>query len=124
DVGIAGGRLLYPNGKVQHAGMPGGVFGLCTHAWIGEAADATTYQNWAVVHREWSMVTGAVLATRRSLLELIGGFDERFKLDFNDIDLCLRLRMLGYRIVYTPFAELTHYEKGSRGDSVSSGTQL
>jgi GT2 family glycosyltransferase len=124
NVGVAGARLLYPNGTIQHAGIPGGVFDLCTHAWIGLEPAAPTYQNWALVHREWSMVTGAVMATRRSTLEVVNGFDERFRLDFNDVDLCLRLRMLGHQIIYTPFAELTHHEKGSRADFVSSATEL
>ncbi|MBT2321963.1 glycosyltransferase [Variovorax paradoxus] len=124
DVGGVGARLLYPTGQIQHAGMPGGVYGLCTHAWIGEAASAPTYQDWASVHREWSMVTGAVFATRKGLLEEVNGFDERFRLDFNDVDLCLRLRMLGYRIVYTPHAELVHHEKGSRGEASWPGSEL
>lgn len=124
DVGGVGARLLYPDGRIQHAGMPGGVYGLCTHAWIGEQADAPTYQNWALVHREWSMVTGAVFATRKSLLEEVNGFDERLTLDFNDVDLCLRLKMLGYRIVYTPHAELVHHEKSSRGDATWPASEL
>jgi len=124
DVGAVGARLLFPNGTIQHAGMAGGVFDLCAHAWFGEPASAPTYQNWALVHREWSMVTGAVLATRRSVLDLVNGFDERFRLEFNDVDLCLRLRILGYRIVYTPFAELTHFEKASRGDLRPRGSEL
>lgn len=124
DVGGVGARLLYPSGEIQHAGMPGGVFGLCAHAWIGEPAASRTYQDWASVHREWSIVTGAVFATRKSLLEEVNGFDERFRLDFNDVDLCLKLKMLGYRIVYTPHAELIHHEKGSRGDATWPPSEL
>jgi len=124
DVGGVGARLLYPNGTVQHAGIPGGLFGVCAHAWLGMPASAPTYQDWALVHREWSMVTGAVFATRRSLLETVNGFDERFSLEFNDVDLCLRLRLLGYRIVYTPFAELIHHEKASRGERLPPASEL
>lgn len=124
DVGGVGGRLLYPNGTIQHAGMPGGLFDLCAHAWLGQPATAQTYQNWGIVHREWSIVTGALFATRKSILEIVNGFDERFSLEFNDVDLCLRLRMLGYRIVYTPFAELIHYEKASRGEVLPPGSEL
>ena len=61
------------------------------------------------------MVTGAVFATRRSILEEINGFDEVFSLNYNDVDMCLRLKALGYRIVYTPHAELIHLEGASRG---------
>jgi O-antigen biosynthesis protein len=69
------------------------------------------------VHREWSMVTGAVFATRRTLMEELGGFDERFSLEFNDTDLALRLRAAGYRIVSTPFAQMVHTERASRRDT-------
>lgn len=124
DVGGVGARLLYANGTIQHAGMPGGLCDLCAHAWLGQSASAPTYQNWALVHREWSIVTGAVFATRKRVMEIINGFDDRFSLEFNDVDLCLRLRMLGYRIVYTPFAELIHYEKATRGQALPPGSEL
>lgn len=70
------------------------------------------------------MVTGAVFATRRSLLDQVNGFDERFSLEFNDIDLCLRIRNLGYRIVYNPDAEFTHTEKASRGETIPPGQEV
>ena len=124
DVGAVGARLLYANGNLQHAGIPGGLFGMCAHAWLGQPADAPTYQNWALVHREWSMLTGAILATRKSVLEFVNGFDERFRLEFNDVDFCLRLRMLGYRNIYTPFAEMIHYEKASRGELHPRASEL
>lgn len=124
DVGGAGARLLYPDNRIQHAGMAGGPMGACTHVFIGMPAGQPTYLNWADIHREWSMVTGAAFATRRSLLAQIGGFDERLSLEFNDIDMCMRMRMLGYRIVYTPHAELTHFESASRGASYRPGSEV
>jgi len=124
DVGGVGARLLYPDGKIQHAGMAGGVMGSCTHVFIGQQASVATYGGWAEVHREWSMVTGAVFATRKSLLERMNGYDERFTLEFNDIDLCLRMRQMGLRIVYTPFAELTHFESASRGPRRNSPFEI
>ena len=105
EVGGVGARLLYPTDTIQHVGVAAGVFGTWTHAFIGRPALLGSYQNWAEVHREWSIVTGAVFATRKSVLEQANGFDEMFSLDYNDVDLCLRLRLLGYRIIYTPFAE-------------------
>ncbi len=123
-VGGVGARLLYDDGTVQHAGMVGGILGTSVHAWLGRRAGARTYQDWAVVQREWSMVTGAVFATRRGVLEEIGGFDQGFSLEFNDVDLCLKIRTAGYRIVYTPFAEMTHSEKASRAASIPPGEQV
>jgi glycosyltransferase involved in cell wall biosynthesis len=123
SVGGVGGRLYYGNGSLQHAGIfP--AFGTVVHAWLGWPATVSTYQDWALAQREWSMVTGAVFATRRSILEQVNGLDEKFSLEFNDIDLCLRIRNLGYRIVYNPDAQFTHVEKGSRGETVPPGSEV
>ncbi|SEI93632.1 Glycosyltransferase like family 2 [Sphingomonas sp. OV641] len=124
DVGAVGPRLLYDDGTIQHAGIYGGIHGTCVHAWLGAKAGEPTYQNWAITQREVSVVTGAVLATRRSVLELVGGFDERFSLEFNDVDLCLKIRQQGFHIIYNPVAELIHSEKKSRGEIASPGDQL
>ncbi len=124
DVGGVGARLLFPDGRVQHAGMFGGIFGVCAHPWYMEQAEAPTYEGWAQTHRDCSAVTGAVFATRRGPMEAVNGFDERFSLDFNDVDLCFKMRMLGYRIVYTPFAEMTHHEKASRRSEIAPGDQV
>lgn len=115
DVGAVGPLLLYENGTIQHAGVVGGLFGLCAHGWLYRRSTAGSYQDWVLTHREWSMITGAVMATRTAMMERVGGFDERFALEFNDIDLCLRMRAIGARIVYTPHARMIHAEKASRG---------
>ena len=120
SVGGVGARLLFEDGRLQHAGMAPHGTGTA-HLWLGRTRAEGTYQDWALTQREWSMVTGAVFATRRSLLEQLNGFEEGFALEFNDTDLCLRLRMLGYRIVYTPRAEMVHVEKASRGETLPSG---
>ena len=103
--------------------MVGGPFGVFVHAWIGQPADQPTYGDWALVQRDWSAVTGAVFATRRSVLEAVNGFDERFALEYNDVDLCLRLKLAGYRIVQAPDALLVHHEKASRGATPPPGSQ-
>jgi hypothetical protein len=123
DVGGVGARLVFPDGRLQHAGVIGGLFGSAVHGWFGAAPDAPAYQDWPYVQREWSMVTGAVFATRRSAMEAVNGFDPRFTLEFNDLDLCLRMRLMGLRIVYTPFAEMTHREKASRGEAPPESAQ-
>jgi GT2 family glycosyltransferase len=62
-----------------------------------------------------SAVTGACMMMRKSVFEEVNGFDESFKVAFNDVDLCMRIRKAGYLIVFTPYAELYHYESKSRG---------
>jgi O-antigen biosynthesis protein len=124
DVGGVGGRLLYPDGTIQHAGMFGGIYEVCAHPWYLKPQNAKTYCDWAIVQRDCTVVTGALFATRRSVMEAVNGFDEAFTLDFNDVDLCLKMRMLGYRIIYEPFAEMFHHEKGSRGVNFAPGNQV
>lgn len=113
-IGGVGAKLFYDTGVIQHAGIFPSLR-IAVHAWVGMESNAKTYQNWANRQREWSMVTGAVFATRKSMMRKVNGFDERFSLEFNDIDLCLRMRALGYNIAYTPDARFTHTEKASRG---------
>jgi len=123
SVGGVGGRLYYEDGSIQHAGIFPSLRTV-VHAWLGWPADAPTYLDLSICQREWSMVTGAIFATRRSILEKISGFDEQFSLEFNDIDLCLRIRNAGYRIVYNPEVEFTHTEKASRGETIPPGAEV
>ena len=124
DVGGVGARLLFPDGRLQHAGVVLGLFDGVAHAWMGQPGDAPTYGHWAEVHRDWSVVTGAVFATRRSVMQAAAGFHERFSIELNDVDLALRLRLMGYRIVCTPFAEAVHPEKSSRGEAPVAAEQM
>jgi GT2 family glycosyltransferase len=116
DVGAAGAKLLYADGRVQHCGVSIGPDGALGHQYrfadryepgpLGELALARTVM----------AVTGACLAIRTAVFWEVGGFDEeRFAVAFNDVDLCLRLGDFGYRIVCTPFAELFHLESTTRG---------
>lgn len=122
SVGGVGARLLYADGKLQHAGVAP-LFGAIAHAWAARETSHATYQDWASVQREWSAVTGALFATRRSVMERIDGFDEQFSLEYNDIDMCLRIRALGFRIICTPDATMVHAERASRGDMEVAGDQ-
>jgi hypothetical protein len=122
-VGGVGARLLYEDGRLQHAGIIPHLRAIC-HAWLSRRPEHGSYQHWADVHREWSMITGAVFATRRAVMEQVDGFDEAFALEYNDVDLCLRMRALGLRLVVTPDAEMAHVEKASRGPGVPQGSEL
>jgi GT2 family glycosyltransferase len=117
DVGAVGGRLLYPDGTIQHAGVVVGVGAGSTHVQQGISADRPGYMSLTTVTRNVSAVTGACLMTSRSAFETVGGFDEKLPIAFNDIDYCLKLRDLGLLVVYTPLAEMIHYESKSRGHS-------
>ncbi len=109
-VGGVGGMLLYPNGRIQHAGVALGINGISTHVFHNLPANQVAYCGYSHLARNYSAVTGAVFATRKSLFKQLKGYDVSMGTDYNDIDFCLRLRASGYRIVYTPYARLFHFE--------------
>lgn len=116
DVGAAGARLLFADGRVQHAGIALGVGGVASYYHPFVERQARGYRDALVLVREVSAVTGACLALRREVYERVGGLEEEhLAVAFNDVDLCLKIREAGLRIVVTPFAELHHYESASRG---------
>jgi GT2 family glycosyltransferase len=115
-VGAVGARLLYPDRRLQHIGVLMGVGGLTGHAFHQYPGMHPGYFGSARGPRNYSAVTAACLMTARHHFDALGGFDERLAIDFNDIDYCLRLRRLGLRVVYTPFAELIHLESSSISD--------
>lgn len=115
-IGAVGARLLYPDGRVQHAGVLLGLNGgVADHAHRFLEPGAPGYFSRAHVSQEFSSVTAACLVMRRDVFEEVGGFDEALALAYNDIDLCLRVREKGYRVVWTPYAELFHRESATRG---------
>ncbi|MCC7201181.1 MAG: glycosyltransferase [Nitrospirae bacterium] len=119
-IGAVGTRLLYPDNTVQHAGIIAPLHeGLPGHAFKTLPASSMGYLSYAKVVRNYSAVTGACMLTRRSYFEEVGGFDEeKLSESYNDVDYCLKLREKGYRIVFTPYAELYHYEGKTRGRRV------
>lgn len=115
DVGVVGCRLLYSDGTIQHAGVVIGMTGVAGHVFKGQASEGDTYFNHAMVAQDYSAVTAAVMMVKKSIYEELEGFDENFKVAFNDIDFCLRARQKGKLIVYNPYACFYHYESKSRG---------
>lgn len=113
DVGVVGGKLLFPNNRIQHAGISTGLNGSAGHVFMNSPADALEYGGYASVDRNYGAVTGAVMAYRKEFFDRMGGFDEFFRVDYNDIDFCLRCVRDGYRVVYTPHALLYHFHNSS-----------
>ncbi len=118
EVGAVGAKLLYPDGTVQHAGIIAGFGGVAGHAFYRQPGESSGYMGLAAVVRNCAAVTGACLLMRRKVFEETGGFDEKLAVVCNDVDLCLRIVEKGYFIVWTPYAELYHYEAVSRGRKV------
>jgi O-antigen biosynthesis protein len=117
DIGIVGAKLLYANEKVQHGGiLLGGISDAVVHAHRNASKNDPGYFGQLALARTLSAVTGACLAIRRAVFFEVGGFDEvNLVVAYNDVDLCLRVGDYGYRVVWTPFAELFHLESASRG---------
>jgi len=113
EIGGVGARLRFADDRIQHAGMAFGLDTPAEHLFYNRPVDNPGYCGFTHLVRNFSAVTGAVFATTMSKLNEIGGFDEQLRIDYNDVDVCLRLRRQGYRIVYTPFAELYHFERST-----------
>ena len=121
-VGTVGAKLLYPDGRIQHAGVVLGVGsfdggpGIAGHFGHNEPKESVGYFGHSALQRTVSANTAACLVVRRAVFLEVGGFDEaNLPIAFNDVDLCLRIGQRGLRHVWTPFAELLHHESASRG---------
>jgi ADP-heptose:LPS heptosyltransferase/GT2 family glycosyltransferase len=114
EIGAVGPRLLYPDRRVQHAGMFLAAMGQARHAFRHAAEDDPGYFGLALTERNVIAVTGACLLTRREVFDALGGFDEAHAVINNDIDYCLTVRQRGLFTVYTPHATLIHHEAASR----------
>ncbi len=114
-VGIVGARLLYGNGMVQHEGVIMGLANLCEHAGRLRQGSDPGLHGLGLADRQVSAVTGACLLIRTALYRELGGMDTAYAVALNDVDLCLRAREAGWRVVYCASAELVHYESLSLG---------
>ncbi len=117
DVGAVGAKLYYADKTIQHAGV---VLGLGAHRTAGHSHYKQHRENLGYMGRlcyaqNVSAVTGACLLVKKSVFDEAGGLDESFAVSLNDVDFCLKLREKGYLNVFTPFAELYHFESISRG---------
>lgn len=116
DVGAVGARLLYPDNTLQHAGVIMGMGGVAGHAHKNIEENNPGYFGRAVLQQSFSAVTAACLLVARSKFQAVNGLNEEdLQVAFNDVDFCLKLRVAGYRNVWTPYAELYHHESLSRG---------
>ena len=117
QVAAAGPMLYYPDGTIQHAGVILGLgpSGIAGHACHREPRGSQGYFGRACLEQDVSCVTAACMVIRAEVFRTVGGFDEAMPLAYNDVDLCLRLRAAGWRIIWTPAAELVHHESASLG---------
>ena len=126
-VGAVGGKLLYPDGRIQHAGVVLGMHGLAGHVFRSRV-DTTApleYGAYAHVARNYAAVTAACMLSRTSVFAEVGGFNEHdLAVAWNDVDYCLRLHERKYRVVFTPYALLHHRESQSRDGEVKDPGEI
>lgn len=115
DVGAVGAMLYYPDDTIQHAGVIVGLGGVAGHSHKEFKKDEVGFMYRAAIAQNLSAVTAACMMVPRKVYEKMHGLDELFEVAFNDVDLCMRIRKAGYLIVFTPYAELYHFESKTRG---------
>jgi GT2 family glycosyltransferase len=121
-IGAVGALLRYPTGHIQHAGVIVGLGGVAGHAFLNRPRGDLGYFDRVALLQNVSAITGACIMMPMSVYQEVGALDEQdLPVAFNDIDLCLRIRERGYRIVWTPYAELYHHESVTRGSDLEPG---
>jgi len=120
EVGIVGAKLLYENNTVQHAGVIVGLGALAGHGFRHAPAGYNGYGDRLVLCQQLSCVTAACMLTKKSIYQSVGGLDTiNLRVAYNDVDYCLKVREQGWKIIWTPFAELYHLESASRESDLS-----
>ncbi len=116
EVGCVGAKLYYPNDTIQHAGIIIGLGGYAGHSHKHLPRDFNGYFNRLMVVQNVSAITAACLMIKRGIYSEVDGMDEvKFKVAYNDVDFCLRVRERGYLNIFTPYTQLYHHESISRG---------
>lgn len=117
DIAAAGAMLYYPDNTIQHAGIILGIGEnrIAGHPFCKYPKEDMGYMGRLCYAQNMSAVTAACMMVKASVYKQVGGFDENLCIAYNDVDLCLKMRRAGYLIVWTPFAELYHYESKTRG---------
>ncbi len=115
NVGAVGAKLLYPDDTVQHAGVIVGLGGVAGHPFVRQHKDDPGYFNYIQLINNYSAVTAACLMCRKEVFLEVNGLEEDLAVEYNDVDLCLKIVDKGYHNVYLPHVELYHFESVSRG---------
>jgi GT2 family glycosyltransferase len=115
EIGVVGAKLIRKNHTIQHAGIVMGLSGFAGHIYLNAPEDYHGLLGSVDWTRNYLAMTGACQMVRREVFNDVGGYDEGYRLAFGDIDFCLKVHEKGYQNVYTPFAQLYHYEGSSRG---------
>ncbi len=114
-IGAAGAMLYYPDNTIQHGGVVLGIGGFAAHALWSLTDQEKRYYPYSTTMREFSACTGACLLVSSEVFRKVGGFEEQLQVALNDIDLCLKIRAQGEKIIFNPYAKMYHYESKSRG---------
>ncbi len=120
EIGVAGCKLLYENDTIQHAGVIVGLGGVAAHVFTTMDRDGPGYFNYINLLNNYSALTAACFMVRTEVFDKVNGFDEKFVVEYNDVDFCLKVVEAGYRNVYVPHVELYHYESISRGHPLAN----
>lgn len=115
NVGAVGSKLYFPGNHIQHAGIIIGMTDVAGHPFANFPRESEGYMHKLEVTQNLSAVTGACMMTPKEVFESVGGFDPGYPLAFGDVDYCLNVREKGFLIIFTPHAELYHYETATRG---------
>lgn len=125
EIGCVGAKLFYSNDTVQHAGVILGIAGVAGHIYKHLPRTFLGYKNGLACIQNYLAVTAACLVVKKSIFQAVGGLNEKYlAIAYNDVDLCLKIYSAGYRNLWTPYAELYHYESVSRGSDATSPEKI